>query len=337
LNFGVYGFGSIGRLIARVALERGFSLVGVVDVDPSIVGRDAGEVLGLGEKLGVRVSSDVSSLRGSDVVFHATGSYLDRVYRQILDVVGMVSDVISTCETLAYPYYRYPVLARLLDEKARLRGVAILGTGINPGFLLDTLLITLSSSIPVVRSVRAVRSLDAAKRREPFRRKIGVGEKPEVVEAKLRSGELTGHVGYAESVLLVADASGINLTGIVEEQRPVVAESDIESHGVKVGKGYNMGIIGYGSGYVKDREVIRVEFKAYVGAPEYEEIVIEGPDKSVTWRSNGTPGDAGTAAVVVSLAEKIKAYGPGLLTMADLLPFRPFIKYDVDSPLRTPP
>jgi hypothetical protein len=337
LNFGVYGFGSIGRLIARVALERGFSLVGVVDIDPRIVGRDAGEVLGLEEKLGVNVSRDVSSLRGSDVVFHATGSYLDRVYRQVLDVVDIGSDVISTCETLAYPYYRYPVLARLLDERARLRNVAILGTGINPGFLLDTLLVTLSSSIPVVKSIRAVRSLDAAKRREPFRKKIGVGESPEVVEAKLRSGELTGHVGYAESVLLVADASGLNLERVVEDQHPVVAEDDVESNDVKVRKGYNKGIIGYGSGYVGGREVIRVEFKAYVGAPEYEEVAIEGLDHIITWRSSGTPGDSGTAAVVVSLAEKIKGYGPGLLTMADLLPFKPFIKYDINNPLRTPP
>ncbi len=337
MNFGVYGFGSIGRLIARVALERGFSLVGVVDIDPRIVGRDAGEVLGLEEKLGVSVSRDVSSLRRSDVVFHATGSYLDRVYRQVLDVVDIGSDVISTCETLAYPYYRYPVLARLLDERARLRNVAILGTGINPGFLLDTLLVTLSSSIPVVKSIRAVRSLDAAKRREPFRKKIGVGESPEVVEAKLRSGELTGHVGYAESVLLVADASGLNLERVVEDQHPVVAEDDVESNDVKVRKGYNKGIIGYGSGYVGGREVIRVEFKAYVGAPEYEEVAIEGLNHIITWRSSGTLGDSGTAAVVVSLAEKIKGYGPGLLTMADLLPFKPFIKYDINNPLRTPP
>ncbi len=337
MNFGVYGFGSIGRLIARVALERGFNLVGVVDIDPAIVGRDAGEILGLGEKLGVRVSSDVSSLRGSEVVFHATGSYLDRVYRQILGVVDVGSDVISTCETLAYPYYRYPVIARLIDEKARLRNVAVLGTGVNPGFLLDTLLVILSSSVPVVRSIRAVRSLDAARRREPFRRKIGVGERPEVVEAKLRSGELTGHVGYAESILLVADALSLNLTRVVEEQHPVVAEDDVESHGVKVLKGYNKGIIGYGSGYVGGREVLRVELRAYVGAPEYEEVVIEGLDYSVTWRSSGTPGDAGTAAVVVSLAERIKSYGPGLLTMVDLLPFRPFIKHDINNPLITLP
>jgi len=335
LNFGVYGFGFIGRLIARVALERGFKLIGVVDIDPGIVGRDVGEILGLGEKLGIKVSSDVQNLRGSDIVFHATGSYLDRVYDQILSIVDIGSHVISTCETLAYPYYRYPVLARLLDERARLRNVVILGTGINPGFLLDTLLIVLSSSVPVVKSIRAIRSLDAAKRREAFRKKIGVNENPEVVKAKLRSGELTGHVGYAESVLLIADAAKLNLTKVIEDQHPVIASEDIESHGVKVVKGFNKGIEGYGSGYVGDREIIRIEFKAYVGAPEYEEVVVESSDYNITWKSSGTPGDIGTAAVIVNLSEKITYYEPGLLTMTDLLPFRPFIKHDINNPLKT--
>lgn len=322
LNVGIYGFGSIGRLIARVVLERGHDIVGVIDIDPSLVGRDAGEILGLGERLGVRVSRDVVDLKGSDVVLHATGSYLDRVYDQILAVVDLGSDIVSTCETLAYPYYRYPVIARLIDERARARNVAVLGTGINPGFLLDTLVITISASTPLVRSIRAIRSLDAARRREPFRRKIGVGEDPGVVEAKLRSGELTGHVGYAESVMLVAEALGVNPSRVLEHQEPVVAESDVESSGVIVRRGLNKGIRGYGVAYVGDREIIRVELHAYVGAPEYEEVVVEGVDYTLRWRSNGTPGDMGTAAVVVSVAERIQDYGPGLLTMVDLIPFR---------------
>ncbi|MEM1869041.1 MAG: hypothetical protein QXU90_02920, partial [Acidilobaceae archaeon] len=102
LNVGFYGFGYIGRLIAKIALERGFNIIGVVDIDPSIVGRDIGEVLGLSDKLGVVVSSRVDSLKGSDVVFHATGSYLDKVYDQIVSILGIRADVLSTCETLAY-------------------------------------------------------------------------------------------------------------------------------------------------------------------------------------------------------------------------------------------
>ncbi len=326
MRIGIYGFGAIGKLLARVALDRGYEIVGVVDIDPNIVGKDIGEILGLGEKLGVTVSKDPAALGGAEVVLHATGSYLDKVFPQLVNVIDMGIDIVSTCETLSYPYYRYPVLARKLDELARARAVAVLGTGINPGFLLDTLIITLTAPFNVVKRIKAVRSVDAAKRREPFRKKVGVGEDPKVVEEKLRKGEITGHVGFAESVYLIADAAGIQLTRVEEGQKLVIAESDVESAGIRVAKGMNRGLVGYGAGYIGDKEIIRIEFHAYVAAQEYEEITIEGRDYSITWRSTGTPGDMGTAAVVLSIAEKITEYRPGLLTMADLVPFKPNIK-----------
>ncbi len=326
LRIGFYGFGAIGRLAAGLAIKRGYEVVGVFDIDRSIVGRDVGDVLGVGG-IGVKVSSDLSSLAGADVVIHATGSYLDRVYDQIVSIARLGADVVSTCETLAYPYYRYPVLAKRLDELAERHGVAIIGAGINPGFLFDTLVVTIAASIPAVKKIRVVRSLDAAKRREPFRRKIGVNEDPEVFGEKLAKGEVTGHVGFAESVYLIALASDLNPSRVVEVQKPVPSEASVESHGVRVEKGRNKGVIGYGSGYVGDNEVVRVELHAYVGAPEYEEISVEGEDAGVLWRSSGTHGDYGTAAMVLNIAEKIHTLPPGLSLITDLLPFK--IKFQV--------
>ncbi|MEM1696817.1 MAG: dihydrodipicolinate reductase [Desulfurococcaceae archaeon] len=321
MKLGIYGFGSIGRLLAKVSMLRGHEITGVVDIDERIVGVDIGELLGAG-KYGVNVSRDVRSLRESDVVLHATGSYLDEVYEQIVRVAEMGISVVSTCETLAFPYYRYPVLARKIDEIARDYGVVVVGTGINPGFLLDTLVAVLSSTVPAVKRVIAVRSLDAAKRREPFRRKIGVGEDPRVVKEMLEKKQITGHVGYAESVYLIASAGDLELTHVVEHQEPVPAEETVESAGVRVEKGLNKGIRGYGVGYLGNREVIRVEFHAYVGAPEHDEITIVGEDYGLTWRSTGTPGDMGTASVVVSVAEKVLWFPPGLRLMTELIPFK---------------
>ncbi|MEM1527925.1 MAG: hypothetical protein QXS62_04370, partial [Sulfolobales archaeon] len=286
MRIGVYGFGAIGRLASRLILERGHELVGAVDIDERIVGKDVGELLGVGS-LGVEVTKDVSELADADVVIHATGSYLDRVFDQIASLVKLGVHVVSTCETLSYPYYRYPVLALRLDELARAFGSVVIGTGINPGYLLDTLVAVLAASVPSVKRVKAVRSLDAAKRREPFRKKIGIGEDPRVVEERIARGEITGHVGYAESVYLIALAGDLNLTKVVEWQGSVPAEADIESSGIRVEKGKNKGIVGYGAGFVGEREVIRVVFEAYVGAPEYEEIEVEGHEYSVKWRSTG--------------------------------------------------
>ncbi|MEM2077579.1 MAG: hypothetical protein QXV03_07875, partial [Sulfolobales archaeon] len=304
MRIGVYGFGAIGRLASRLILERGHELVGAVDIDERIVGKDVGELLGVGS-LGVEVTKDVSELADADVVIHATGSYLDRVFDQIASLVKLGVHVVSTCETLSYPYYRYPVLALRLDELARAFGSVVIGTGINPGYLLDTLVAVLAASVPSVKRVKAVRSLDAAKRREPFRKKIGIGEDPRVVEERIARGEITGHVGYAESVYLIALAGDLNLTKVVEWQGSVPAEADIESSGIRVEKGKNKGIVGYGAGFVGEREVIRVVFEAYVGAPEYEEIEVEGHEYSVKWRSTGTPGDLGTVTVALNVAERV--------------------------------
>ncbi|MEM2207445.1 MAG: hypothetical protein QXG17_01955 [Sulfolobales archaeon] len=321
MRIGVYGFGAIGRLASRLILERGHELVGAVDIDEKIVGKDVGELLGVGS-LGVEVTKDVSELADADVVIHATGSYLDRVFDQIASLVKIGVHVVSTCETLSYPYYRYPVLALRLDELARAFGSVVIGTGINPGYLLDTLVAVLAASVPSVKRVKAVRSLDAAKRREPFRKKIGIGDDPRVVEERIARGEITGHVGYAESVYLIALAGDLNLTKVVEWQGSVPAEADIESSGIKVEKGKNKGIVGYGAGFVGEREVVKVVFEAYVGAPEHEEIEVEGHEYSVKWRSTGTPGDLGTVTVALNVAERVPYMLPGLRLMTDMLPFK---------------
>ncbi|MEM0047063.1 MAG: dihydrodipicolinate reductase [Fervidicoccaceae archaeon] len=321
LKIGFYGFGAIGRLAARVALDGGHEISGAIDVREDMIGKDVGELLGR-EALGVKVSNDISSLIDSDVIIHATGSYLDKVFDQLFSLIRIGAPIVSSCETLAYPYYRYPVLSVRLNDFASRMGVPIIGTGVNPGFILDTLVAVIASSSPTVRRINVVRSLDAFKRREPFRKKVGVGEDPKVVEEMLKRGEITGHVGYAESVLLIAQAGDLNLTRVEEGSQLVVAEEDVEHEGMKVAKGKNLGMRGYGSGFLGSREVIRVELHAYAGAPDFEEILVEGKDYKILWKSTGTPGDLGTASILISTAEKIIDEDPGLHLMTELLPFK---------------
>ncbi len=322
LKLAIYGLGEIGRILGKVSIMRGHEIVGAVDINPKLIGEDVGEIIGV-DRLGVKVTTDVEeALKNSEIVLHATSSYLTQVYPQLAEILRLGKSVVSTCETLSYPFYRYPVLARRLDALAKTYGATVIGTGINPGFLLDTLASILAASIPIVKQIKAKRSLDAAKRRKSFIKKIGVGLDPSDFREKLSRGEYSGHVGYAESVYLIAETAGLNLTKVVEEQEPVVAEEPVERDEVSVKEGAVRGIKGLGIGFVGDQEKIRVEFEAAVGASEYEEIVIEGESYSVAWRSSGTPGDLGTASILVSVAEKLEYAPYGLLTMADLIPFR---------------
>ncbi len=320
MKVGIYGFGVIGRLFALTAVERGHEVIGAVDVRGDLIGKDVGTVLGLGS-LGVPISNDVESLADADVILHATGTFLDKIYDQLVSAVKLGVPIVSTCETLAYPYYRYPVLARNLDNLAREYGSVVIGAGVNPGYIWDSLVVTLSALVPTVRRITAVRSFDAAKRREPFRKKVGVGLNPSEFNKALSEGRLTGHVGYAESIYLIFTAAGVQPSKVVESQEPVIAQERVESSGIIVEKGCVAGIRGVGIGYLDESEFIRLEFLAYVGAPEYDEIVIESKDHVIKWRGTGIHGDRATAATILSIAEKTPSLPPGLHLITELLPF----------------
>ena len=293
----IYGFGQIGRMLAEMCIKKGFELIEVIDINPSLVGRELSD-FGIDSDV---VIKDKLEINGGDIAFITTTSFLDEVYPQIEECIKNELNVLSTCETLVYPEYRYPELARKIDQLAKDYNVTVLGTGINPGFLLDTLPIILCATFGEVRRIKAVRCVDALKRRASFQKKIGLGLKS--------FKNVTGHVGYAESVLLICESLKIKPTKVKEDQKPIIKNGRI------------VGIKGFGCAYLDDEEIVRVEFQAYENAKEYEEIIIEG-DNSVVWRSSGTKGDLGTVAILVNLAKAVVEHEPGLIKMTDLIPFK---------------
>ncbi len=323
LRVSLVGLGQIGGLILKNLYRRGYDIIAVVDIDDNKVGKDAGS-LAFGEEIGVKVSSKIQDVQGSDVVLHSTTSFFDKAYPQLEKIVKLGSNVISTCETLSYPWARYPVLANRIDKLARIHGVTIVGAGINPGFVLDTLPSILASTVPNLRKIQAVRRLEPTKRRPAFQKKVGIGLSEKVYREKLEKGELTGHVGYLESAYLIMQVLGRQPSDVREWQEPVTADQTIElPDGSKLEAGQVKGVIG-GAKAIANNLVVEVVFKAYIGAGEGETIRIEGDEGGVEWSSTGTQGDMGTASIVASLAERIYVEEPGLLTMADLVPFRPF-------------
>jgi Uncharacterized conserved protein related to dihydrodipicolinate reductase len=313
--------GPIGQLIAKVALERGIELVGAIDIDPSKVGKDVGELIGIKSSIGVRVEGDADKVLNEtkpDVVLHSTGTWLDKVYPQLVKAIRVGADVVSTCETLAWPWYRYPELAELLDNYAKAHGSTVLGAGVNPGFALDVLPAVLTVTLTRLSRVRVVRSLDASRRRYSFQRKIGLSMSLSQFKEALAKGDITAHVGFAESVLLMASMMGIRLDRVEEGQEAIVADRHYETQYFKVEEGQVRGVVGHGSGFVGNSEVIRVELRACIACEDYEEVTLEG-EPTVTWRSSGTPGDPATVAVVVNLAKRIIDAKPGLITLKDLV------------------
>jgi hypothetical protein len=316
-----YGVGPIGSELVKYAVRKeGMRFVGAVDIDKNKVGKDLGE-LTMGQKLGVKVTDEATTLlrrAKPDIVIHSTGSYLKDTEPQLLEIINAGADVVSTCEELSYPYLRNPKIAKEIDERARKKRVTVLGTGVNPGFVMDTLVIATTTVCQRVTSVHSTRVQDASRRRLPFQKKIGAGLTQEEFAAKVSNGTIR-HVGFAESIAMIASALGWKLDGIEERVEPKIGEVAVTSGYVHVEPGQVAGVNQTAWGLMSGKRVITLNLQAYLGCPDpRESIVIEGDPPIDLTIKNGVHGDIATAAVVVNCIPKVIAADSGLATMKDL-------------------
>jgi 4-hydroxy-tetrahydrodipicolinate reductase len=316
------GLGPIGAAVARqVADRRGFRIVGAVDIDPAKIGRDLGAVIGADRALRVRVSGDVKKAIKSakpDVVVLCTSSSLKRVLPQMEEILRLKVPIVSTTEELAYPTRGNMRYARAIHALAKKSKVAVLGTGVNPGFAMDALPITLTGVCEQVESLRIDRVQDARIRRLPFQPKIGAGLTREQFERKVDDGSVR-HVGLAESISMIADALGWKLDRITDDIRPRIATETVASEFLAVDPGFVCGIVQDGVGYRNGVPVITLHMEAYLGAPEsFDAVEIKGSPALRMKIAGGVHGDIATASIVVNSLRKILEVPPGLHTMRDM-------------------
>jgi 4-hydroxy-tetrahydrodipicolinate reductase len=316
------GLGPIGAGVVRQVAERkGFRIVGAVDVDPAKVGRDLGDIAHVGRALRVKISDDVRKAikkTGPDVVVLCTSSSLKKVLSQMEEILKLRVPIVSTTEELAYPTKSNMRYARAIHQLAKKHKVAVLGTGVNPGFVMDALPIMLTGVCERVESVRVDRVQDARIRRLPFQQKIGAGLTRDQFQAKVDDGSVR-HVGLAESVSMIADAIGWKLDRISDEIQPKMATQTVSSEFLAVDPGYVCGIVQDGTGYRNGLPVITLHMEAYLGAPEsYDAVEIVGSPPLKMKLAGGVHGDIATASIVVNSLPKILEVAPGLHTMRDM-------------------
>jgi 4-hydroxy-tetrahydrodipicolinate reductase len=317
-----YGLGPIGAAIAKQIAERpGFKVVGGIDIDPAKEGRDIGDVVGLSKRLGVKVSGDAKKALKSakpDVVILSTSSSVKEVLPQIEQILESKIPIVTTTEELAYPGYTHIRQARSIHAKAKKAKVAVLGTGVNPGFAMDALPIALTAVCERVDRIVVNRIQDARIRRLPFQQKVGAGLTTEQFQKKVDDGSVR-HVGLTESIAMIADALGWTLDRITDDIQPKLATVTISSEFLAVDPGYVCGIIQDGVGYRKNEPVIRLHMEAYLGAPEsYDSVDVEGSPVLAMKIAGGIHGDVATASIVVNSIPKVLNASPGLHTMRDL-------------------
>lgn len=306
-----FGLGPIGLEILRLTARRPSLLpVGAIDISDSLVGKDLAALAGLDSPLGATVAPDAASVLAStaaDVVLHSTASWLEEVRPQLLDIVRAGKNCISTCEQLAYPWDNYPGLAAELDREARANGVTLVGSGVNPGFVMDTLVLALTAACQEVRRIEAWRVVDVSKRRLQLQRKVGVGITLDEFRRRQEAGRF-GHAGLRESAQLIAHGLGWKLDVVEETLEPVVAPNGLAA-----------GVHQVVSAWVKGREVIHLDLQMAKDALNArDEIIIDGRPPVRAVLPGGVQGDLATAGVVVNAIPAVVRSAPGLVTMAEL-------------------
>lgn len=322
----IFGCGVMGRKTGQALLDKtSFEVVGAVDIDPELVGKDLGEILEPPRKLGIMIEKDpvsVFSRIEADAVVLTTTSHLESVFPQIAQCVEAGLNVVSTCEELSFPWDRHPELTQKLDDLARKHGVTVVGTGINPGFLMDTLPLILTAPCLDVKSVKVKRMMNSAKRRLPFQVKVGTGLTQEEFREKIETKVITGHVGLLESIRMIAAGLGWKLDEAKEfPPEPVIDDNEIKTALGTVKPGNVIGLTSVAFGKKAGQEVITLEFCANAAVDEeYDEIIIAGEPDLRQKIIGGVHGDVGTVAVTVNSIPRTVEAAPGFVVMKDLPP-----------------
>lgn len=325
-----YGIGAIGSEVVKACLASPeIEIVAAIDAHPSKSGRDLGEAAGIGHTIGIPVQYDVEPVLKdiyADVIVHCTGSSLTEVYPQLLQIVGAEKSVISTCEELAFPWVRYPEISHKLDGRARESGVRVLGTGVNPGFVMDLLPLMLVTATQSLKSIRVERTVDVSSRRIQLQRKAGVGLSPQGFQRGATDGAI-GHVGLRESVFMIADTLNWRLEDVTETLEPVIAHDKKKNEFYSVEKGYSLGLRQSARGVMNGAEVIRLDLEMSLGAREPRDAIeIDANPPIRLILPGGIQGDAATAAIIANCIPAIsRSRIVGLLTMRDL-PLLPYYR-----------
>ncbi|MFX0116335.1 MAG: dihydrodipicolinate reductase [Candidatus Hodarchaeota archaeon] len=321
------GFGSIGRTIAQVILEReNLDLVGVIDIDPSIQNQSVADLLSVNSESSVIIRNDLQkALRElkeqlPDVALIFTSSSLKNVAPTISECLRAGLDVLSLCEELSYPFVRHPKLVHELNQLACEVGKTVLGTGINPGYLMDLLPIFLTAPCPKVDRIHVTRCMNSSHRRASFQKKIGTGMTQEDFRKAIAEGTITGHVGLVESIQMIADALHLELDNVEElPPEPVLASTETITPFATVSKGDVLGLKSRAVGDRNGENFVILDFIAFAEAsPEYDEVKVEGLPSIRQRIEGGLQGDICTTGIVVNMIPLIIHAPPGLLTMKEI-------------------
>jgi 2,4-diaminopentanoate dehydrogenase len=345
----VWSTGGIGSIAVRAVAENpGMELVGVWVHSPDKVGRDAGDIVGLGP-IGVTATDDAAALialRPDCVVYAAAGPERDGAavpdYVRLLE--SGINVVTTTVNRLIHPPSFQPEAWRAqLSEAATSGGVSLYASGIEPGFAADHLVLMLATQSKTIRSIKAseVALYDDYPVVDTMMDAMGFGRPLDFVPLLATPGAIGFQWGPGLHV--IADGLGLEIDEIRENFDRVPTDRDLDVAFGRAKAGTCGALRTQAIAVIDGREAITIEHVNKLAldlAPEWGEggehpvyrVRIEGepdiacdmtaslvdPEASGSSMSSGAGAMVATAMRVINAIPYVVAAKPGLLSAMDL-------------------
>ena len=322
----LWGLGTVGVELAKLALNKeGVKILGIVDEDKNKIGKDLGDILSI-EKTNIIISDPKENLIDkveADVVILSTKSQIKSIFTVVKDILKSKKNCITIAEEMVYPYCVEPELSIKIDELAKENNVTILGTGVNPGFILDSLIITLSSTCNKIRKITAERINDLSDFGLESMKFQGVGTTLEEFEKGIDDGEIVGHIGFLQSISMIVDTLGIDYDEVIESKEPIISNTYRTANGIEVEPGMVAGCNHVAIAYKNGKEIVVLEMvnqiypqSEAIDTGDYINIYCEN-DLHFSIKS-GIQGIKGSALLALNMIPQVVASESGLKTMVDM-------------------
>ncbi|SEB80711.1 hypothetical protein [Streptomyces sp. TLI_105] len=318
------GLGATGIAIAEsLVSRRDCALLGALDIGADKAGVPLSDFVAGAPS--VPVVASVAELLPADVAVVATSSWVDAIEPTLTALIERGTNVVSICEELRDPTRSHAQAVARLDRLAREHGVSVLGTGCNPGMLMDTLPLVLSGLTLGVDRVSVRRTADM-RRYGAILRKFGLGLMPAEFDAERDAGRVMGHVGFAQSISALARGLEWDLDSIEVDtvERDLIAETERRGQHAVIPAGTVTSVLHRARGLVQGKAVIELATRfgifdpadavergdglLLVGREQTIEVVVPGGFESFL----STVAMASNAVTAVVEAE------PGFRTVEDL-------------------
>ena len=326
----VFGTGTVGQATLELcALRPWIDVVGVVNTSGAAVATKLSLPAELGGVAFTLTPDEMLEMTLPDVALIATRSPISEVLPDIETCATRGVAVISTSEELPWPSVTSQKDERILEDLAARTSVAIVATGINPGFVFDALPLVLASCSWDISKIHVSRSLDASVFGRTVHRTLGVGYDPLEARQAIAEGRVRGHIGFEESARTIAARMGLVVTRFEEDIEPVVAERPYELREYRIEAGQTAGVTQRATAWVGDIEWITFDVSLHVdlksvGWETMDRIMITGRNPMDVVIHSGTQSILTTAARLVNTIPAALKASPGIYTGADLLPNAPW-------------